>query len=198
LYPFQFHETPKGDDGAAQVASLLSLARAAGAPLGVLPREKPDGALAQRWHDAAAAAADAGDASPLLQCDVSAALSCVMARATVWVKRFTTSKKGPQFAYTAVKGVDLAATVDDFKAFWVAQTKQRDVDPALLTLRRVACCAHKPSSAQEAAAEELDDPSLSLAEAQVTHNVWLLACVAGAPACPGELRYRVCCLPGCA
>jgi hypothetical protein len=77
LYPFQFHEKPNDDDGAAQVASLLSLARSAGAPMGVLPREKPDGALAQRWHDAADAGARG--ASPLPQCDVSAALGRVMA-----------------------------------------------------------------------------------------------------------------------
>ena len=81
--------------------------------------------------------------------------------------------------YVAVKGVILQETVDDFTARWVAQAKL-DVDPALVTLRLVACGARKPSEAEDAAAALLDDPSLSLAEAGVTGTAWLLAYIAGA------------------
>ena len=76
--------------------------------------------------------------------------------------------------YVAVKGVDLQQTVDDFKARWVAQAKL-DVDSSMVTLRLVACGARKPSSAEEAAAAELDDPRLTLAEAGFTAGCSLLA-----------------------
>jgi hypothetical protein len=56
----------------------------------------------------------------------------------------------------------------------MAQAKL-DLDPSLVTLRLVKCGAGKPSSAQEAAAEELNDPRLSLADAGVTSTAWLLA-----------------------
>ena len=90
--------------------------------------------------------------------------------------------------YVDVENVDLQQTVDDFKARWLAQAKL-DVRPSLVTLRLVKCGARKPSSAEEAAAAELDDPSLMLREAGVTGTAWLLAVVIGAcgaawlPAC---------------
>jgi hypothetical protein len=89
---------------------------------------------------------------------------------TLWVKPRDVA--GAQ--YVALKRVDLQETVDDFKARWMAQAKL-DVDPSLVTLRLVVCGARKPSAAEEAAAVELDDPSLSLAEARVTSTAWLLA-----------------------
>ena len=81
--------------------------------------------------------------------------------------------------YADVKAVDLQQAVSDFKARWLAQAKL-DVDPALVTLRLVACGARKPSAAEEAAAAELDDPRLTLAEAGVRDGSSLLAFVAGA------------------
>jgi hypothetical protein len=78
-----------------------------------------------------------------------------------------------------MKGVDLMQTVDDFIARWMVLAKP-GVDPSLVTLRLVACGARKPSAAEEAAAVELDDPRLTLAEAGVTAGCSLLAFVAGA------------------
>ena len=89
--------------------------------------------------------------------------------------------------YADVKAVDLQQTVSDFKRCWMPQAKL-DVDPSRVTLRLVACGARKPSAAEEAAAAELDDPSLTLAEAGVTGTAWLLAVVAGAL---GAVRPRV-------
>jgi hypothetical protein len=79
--------------------------------------------------------------------------------------------------------------VDDFTARWMAQAKL-DVDPSLVTLRLVKCGVGKPSSAQEAAAEELDDPSLSLAGAGVTATAWLLAHLVGVGTPAVELPAR--------
>lgn len=93
---------------------------------------------------------------------------------TVWVKRMDVS--GTQ--YVAVKGVDVLETLDDFKARWLAQEKL-DVRPSLVTLRLVKCGARKPTPTQETKATELDDPSLSLAEAKVTGTSWVLAHFAG-------------------
>ena len=85
----------------------------------------------------------------------------------------------PGAQYAEVEVVDLQQTVSKFKARWVAQAKL-DVDPSLVTLRLVACGARKPSAAEEAAAAELDDPRLTLAEAGVLDGCSLLAFVAGA------------------
>jgi hypothetical protein len=73
-----------------------------------------------------------------------------------------------------LKGVDVLQMVDDFIACWITQSKL-DVDPSLVTLRLVKCGAGKPSAAEEAVAAELDDPSLSLADAGVSGMAWLLA-----------------------
>ena len=81
--------------------------------------------------------------------------------------------------YADVKAVDLQQTVSDFKRCWMPQAKL-DVDPSRVTLRLVACGARKPSAAEEAAAAELDDPSLTLTAAGVTGTAWMLAKVAGA------------------
>ena len=88
-------------------------------------------------------------------------------------------QEGADTQYAAVKGVDLQVSVDDLKARWLSEEKL-DVRPSRVTLRLVACGARKPSAAEEAAAAELDDPSLTLAEAGVTGTAWLLAVVAGA------------------
>jgi len=80
--------------------------------------------------------------------------------------------------YVAVKGVDLQQTVDDFKARWIAQEKL-DMRPSLVTLRLVECGARKPTPTQEAEAEVLDDPRLTLAGAGITDSCSLLAFVAG-------------------
>jgi hypothetical protein len=93
--------------------------------------------------------------------------------------------------YAEVEDVELQQTVSKFKARWVVQAKL-DVDPSLVTLRLVACGARKPSTAEEAAAVELDDPSLSLAEARVTSTAWLLAFVAGVLGAVRPLVSRVC------
>ena len=68
----QFHEKLKGSDGRDHVSDLLALAREAGAPLGVLSREKPDGGLSTLWHESAASAG-------LEQVDVAPALARLMA-----------------------------------------------------------------------------------------------------------------------
>ena len=94
---------------------------------------------------------------------------------TLWLKSFGVAGA----RYVAVKGVDLLQTADDFITCWVSQEKL-DVRPSLVTLRLVACRPRKPSAADEAAAAELDDPSLTLAESGVTGTAWLLAVVAGA------------------
>jgi hypothetical protein len=80
--------------------------------------------------------------------------------------------------YVAVKGVDVLETVDDFIARWVAQAKL-NADPSLVTLRLVECGARKPTPTQEAEAEVLDDPRLTLAGAGFTDSCSLLAFVAG-------------------
>ena len=97
------------------------------------------------------------------------------AAVTLWVKPMDV----PGAQYADVKAVDLQQTVSDFKRCWMPQAKL-DVDPSRVTLRLVACGAHKPSAAEEAAAAELDDPSLTLAAAGVTGTAWMLAKVAGA------------------
>ena len=89
---------------------------------------------------------------------------------TVWVKRKDVA--GAQ--YVAVKGVDLQQTVDDFKARWVAEEKL-DVRPSLVTLRLVKCGSRKPEVDDEAKAEVLDDPRLTLASAGLTDGCSLLA-----------------------
>ena len=94
---------------------------------------------------------------------------------TLWVKSLAVAGA----RYVAVKDVNVLQTVDDFIARWMAQAKL-DVDPSRVTLRLVACGARKPSAAEEAAAAELDDPSLTLAAAGVTGTAWMLAKVAGA------------------
>jgi hypothetical protein len=100
---------------------------------------------------------------------------------TVWVKSVAVAGA----RYVAVKDVNVQQTVDDLITRWLAQAKL-DVDPSLVTLRLVACSARKPLSAEEAEAKELDDPSLTLADAGITRTAWLLAFVAGAldAACP--------------
>ena len=97
------------------------------------------------------------------------------AAVTLWLKSLGVAGA----RYVAVKDVDLLQTVDDFIARWMAQAKL-DVDPSRVTLRLVACGARKPSAAEEAAAAELDDPRLTLAEAGVLDGCSLLAKVAGA------------------
>ena len=94
---------------------------------------------------------------------------------TLWVK--SSGVAGAQYA--DVKAVDLQQSVSDFKRRWMAQAKL-DVDPALVTLRLVACGARKPSAAEEAAAAVLDDPRLTLAAAGVSDGCSLLAYIAGA------------------
>jgi nucleosome binding factor SPN SPT16 subunit len=68
----QFHEKLKGSDGRDLIADVLARARDAGAPLGVLSREKPDGGLSTLWHESAAGAG-------LEQVDVAPALARLMA-----------------------------------------------------------------------------------------------------------------------
>ena len=97
------------------------------------------------------------------------------AAVTLWVK----PRDIVGARYVEVEDVDLQQTVSKFTARWMAQAKL-DVDPLRVTLRLVACGARKPSAAEEAAAAELDDPSLTLAAAGVTGTAWMLAKVAGA------------------
>ena len=80
--------------------------------------------------------------------------------------------------YVDVENVDLEHTVSKFIARWTAQAKL-DVDPSLVTLRLVKCGARKPSAEEEKQAVELDDPSLSLGDVNITGTAWLLAFVAG-------------------
>jgi hypothetical protein len=92
---------------------------------------------------------------------------------TVWVKRMDVVGA----RYVDVESVDLEQTVSKFIARWVAQAKL-DVDPSLVTLRLVKCGARKPSAEEEKQAVELDDPSLHLADTDITGTAWLLAFVA--------------------
>jgi hypothetical protein len=93
---------------------------------------------------------------------------------TVWVKRMDVADA----QYVEVENVDLQQTVSKFKARWLAQAKL-DVDPSLVTLRLVKCGARKPEIVDEAKAEVLDDPRLTLAAAGLTDGCSLLAFVAG-------------------
>ena len=93
---------------------------------------------------------------------------------TVWVRRMDVADA----QFVAVKDVDALQTVSKFKARWLAQAKL-DVDPSLVTLRLVKRGTGKPTPKQETNAKELDDPSLSLAEAKVADSAWLLANVVG-------------------
>ena len=95
------------------------------------------------------------------------------ALSTVWVKRMDVA--GAQFV--EVENVDLEQTVSKFKARWLAQAKL-DVDPSLVTLRLVKCGARKPAVDDEAEADVLDDPRLTLASAGLTDGCSLLAFVA--------------------
>jgi hypothetical protein len=111
---------------------------------------------------------------------------------TLWVKR-TDWKKAQ---YSAVHGVDLQQTVDDFKACWV-RDKQLGVDPSLLTLRLVKCGRGAPDAAAEDASSVLSDPSLSLREAGLQPTSWLLADFAGdAGMLPCAVRPRALALLG--
>ena len=89
---------------------------------------------------------------------------------TVWVKRMDVTGA----RYDFIKNVDPQELVAELIARWVAQAKL-DVDPSLVTLRLVKCGAGKPTAKQEAKAKVLDDPSLSLAQVNVTDTAWLLA-----------------------
>jgi hypothetical protein len=93
----------------------------------------------------------------------------------VWVRRLDVTPA----AYDLVRDVDPQQLVADFVSGWLARRKP-GADASLVTLRLVSCGAHKPSAAQEQAALHspealLDDPSLTLREAHVAHNTWLLA-----------------------
>ena len=100
--------------------------------------------------------------------------------ATVWVKRMDVAGA----RYVDVENVDLEQTVSKFIARWVAQAKL-DVDSSLVTLRLVKCGARKPSAEEEKLAVELDDPSLNLADSNITETAWLLAFIASsAPRSP--------------
>ena len=103
--------------------------------------------------------------------------------ATLWVLR----KDAEGARYTAVKGVDLQQTVDDFTARWMAQANLLDVDAGLVTLRLVKCARTKPTQAEELAATELD-PFDTLAAAGVADCCKLLAFVAT----PGVYSECVC------
>ena len=92
---------------------------------------------------------------------------------TVWVKRMDVAGA----RYGSVRGVDTRLTVDEFIAHWVAQEKL-DAAPSLVSLRLVKCGARKPSAEEEEQAVELDDPSLNLADMDITGTAWLLAFIA--------------------
>jgi hypothetical protein len=79
--------------------------------------------------------------------------------------------------YVDVEKVDMEQTVSKFKSRWVAQAKL-DVDPSLVSLRLVKCGLRKPSAEEEKQAVELDDPSLNLADSNITETAWLLAFIA--------------------
>jgi hypothetical protein len=95
-------------------------------------------------------------------------------RWTLWVKQ---ESAGTQYA--EVEDVDPQLTVSKFKARWAAQEELK-VRSSHITLLLVKCGPGKPTAAEEAAAVELDDPSLTLAAAGGTRTAWLLAKVAGA------------------
>ena len=95
-------------------------------------------------------------------------------RWTLWVKQ-----KGAGAQYAEVEDVDPQLTVSKFKARWAAQEELK-VRSSLIMLRLAKCGTGKPTTAEEAAAVELDDPSLTLAAAGVTGTSWMLAKVAGA------------------
>ena len=92
----------------------------------------------------------------------------------MWVKR--TDVLGARYDF--MKNVDPQELVAELIARWMAKAKL-DVDPSLVTLRLVKRGAGKPKPTEEAKATELDDPSMSLAEAKITGTAWLLAFVAG-------------------
>ncbi len=80
--------------------------------------------------------------------------------------------------YFAVRDVDPARSVDEFIERIVSD-KKLDVDPALVTLRLVACApGDDPSQAQEQAATELS-PRRTLRGAGVADGSSLLALFAG-------------------
>ncbi len=93
---------------------------------------------------------------------------------TVWVKRMDV----PGARYAEIENVDVLQTVSKLTACWAAQAKL-DVDPSLVTLRLVQCGARKPTPLEEAKADVLDDPRLTLAEAGLTDGCSVLAFVAG-------------------
>jgi len=76
--------------------------------------------------------------------------------------------------YDFIKNVDPEQLVAELIARWVAQAKL-DVDPSLVTLRLVKCGSRKPDIDDEAKAEVLDDPRLTLASAGLTDGCSLLA-----------------------
>ena len=80
--------------------------------------------------------------------------------------------------YDLIKNVDPEQLVAELIARWVAEEKL-DVRPSLVTLRLVKCGARKPEIVDEAKAEVLDDPRLTLAAAGLTDGCSLLAFVAG-------------------
>jgi hypothetical protein len=90
----------------------------------------------------------------------------------VWVK----GTNQPGARYAEVENVDLQQTVSKFIARWVSEEKLH-VDASRVTLRLVKCGARKPTAEEEAQAEVLDDPRLSLAAACVTDGCNLLAYV---------------------
>ena len=94
---------------------------------------------------------------------------------TVWVKR--TDVTGARYDF--IKNVDPQELVAELIARWVAQAKL-DVDPSLVTLRLLKCGACKPEVDDEAKADVLDDPRLTLAAAGLINGCSLLAFVAGA------------------
>jgi hypothetical protein len=106
-------------------------------------------------------------------------------RWTLWVKR--TDVEGAR--YDLVKHVDPEQLVAELIARWVSD-KKLDVEPSLVSLRLVKCGPGKPIPVEEDAAEELDDPSLTLAGAGITRTAWLLAFMAAAP--PGECWVNQC------
>jgi hypothetical protein len=106
-------------------------------------------------------------------------------RITLWVRR----KGATTLQYASLKGLDAQqTTVEDVKERWANQANLKVTDLSHVTLRLAKCGAHKPTPAEEVASVELDDPSLTLADAGITGTAWLLAETAGA--WPGQLRPR--------
>lgn len=80
----------------------------------------------------------------------------------------------PSAQYAELAEVDLQVTsVSAFKTRWMSTAKV-DVDPSFVKLRQVRCGSRKPAPEEEAAAVELDDPSLTLAAAGIADTAWLL------------------------